>query len=67
MSIHKTSPPELIGAATACKILGIHRVTLTRWIAEGLVPVVTKMPSKNGAYVFDRAEIERLSAERRAS
>lgn len=57
--------PELIGAARACKILDdIHRTTLTRWVAEGRLQPVSKLPGKNGAFIFDIADVERLQAER---
>lgn len=52
---------ELIGSAEAAKILGIARTTLTRRIAAGVVCPASKLPSATGAYVFDRAEIDRLA------
>ena len=56
--------PDLIGSAEACTILGdIDRGTLVRWIAAGKIAYVTKLPGETGAYVFDRAEVERMAAE----
>jgi predicted site-specific integrase-resolvase len=54
---------DLIGSAEACEILGIDRATLVRWIAASKIAKVTKMPGQTGAYVFERAEIERAAAE----
>jgi len=56
--------PDLIGSAEACSILGgIDRATLVRRIAAGKIAYVTKMPGETGAYIFDRAEVERLKRE----
>jgi predicted site-specific integrase-resolvase len=56
--------PDLIGSAEACSILGdIDRGTLVRWIAAGKIAYVTKLPGGTGAYVFDRAEVERVKRE----
>lgn len=53
--------PDLIGSAETCSILGdIDRGTLIRWIAAGKISYLTKLPGETGAYVFDRAEVERV-------
>ena len=57
-----TTQSDLIGSAEACRILGVHVSTLTRWVATGEVKAAHKLPSKNGAYLFARAEIERKAA-----
>lgn len=63
-----TDPPDLIGSKDACQILGdIDRTTLTRWVKDGRIPTVGKLPGKSGALLFDRAvieaEAERIAAE----
>ena len=56
--------PDLIGSAEACRILRIHPATLTRWAAAGTLKPAHKLPGKNGAYLFRRADVEALVAER---
>lgn len=53
-------PRVLIGSSEVCEILGIDRGSLVRRIAAGKIPVVSKLAGQTGAYVFDRAEIERI-------
>lgn len=64
------SPPELIGSADVCALLGIERSTLIRWVQLGQVKYTIKMPGKSGAYLFDPEYIARLveaqNAEQRA-
>lgn len=59
--------PAPMSSAEACKELGdIDRSTLSRWVALGLIVPAYKLPGRNGAFVFDRAEVERVKAERAA-
>ncbi|MFC8733588.1 helix-turn-helix domain-containing protein [Luteimicrobium sp. NPDC057192] len=51
-------------SATACSMLGIDRSTLVRWVQDGRITPAFKYPGSNGAYLFDRADIERIQAER---
>jgi predicted site-specific integrase-resolvase len=60
---HMHDNDELIGSADACRILDIHPATLGRWVASGKITAASKLPKKNGAYVFRRAEVERLASE----
>lgn len=61
-------PTDLIGSAESCRILGdVNRTTLTRWVAEGRLAAATKLPGANGAFLFHRAEVERLARERSAA
>lgn len=60
----------LIGSAEACEILGVHRATLIRWTEQDKLTPVHRNPGLTGAYVFRRADVERLRdelADRRAS
>lgn len=59
-------PPELIGSAEACEVLGIDRSTLSRWVKDGLDYRV-RLPGRNGAFLFDRAVIEAKKREREPS
>lgn len=59
-----TSNGELLNSAEVCAQLGIDRSTLTRRVAAGRVPYAGKAPGVRGAYLFHRADIERLAAER---
>lgn len=58
------TPPDLIGSTEACRILSIDKATLTRWVAAGTIQSAHKLPGRNGAYLFARADIEALQAER---
>jgi excisionase family DNA binding protein len=56
--------PPAIGTAEACEALGVSKDTLIRMAARGDITPLHKMPGVNGAYVFDRAEIEELAARK---
>lgn len=65
LPLMRTTPLPLIGSAEACRILGdINRSTLTRWVADGELPAAGKLPGKNGAFLFDRGDVEALAAQR---
>jgi excisionase family DNA binding protein len=55
---------DLIGSAEAARILGIDKPTLTRWVAAGRITPAHKLPGKNGAFLFHRADITALANER---
>lgn len=56
-----------ITVAEAADILRVNRKTVLRRMAAGLLKPTQKLPGETGAYLFDRAEVERLAVERRAS
>jgi excisionase family DNA binding protein len=56
-----TRQADLIGAKEACRILDIHRGTLTRWVAKGRLRPAHKVPGRNGAFQFCRTDIEALA------
>lgn len=60
------SHTDLIGSSEACRILRVDKSTLSRKVADGTLTPASKMPGRNGAYVFHRRDIERLR-ERRAA
>lgn len=55
--------PDLIGSKEACRILDVDRATLMRWVQSGRLSAATKLPGKNGAFLFDRAVINELASE----
>lgn len=66
MLTYMESASDLIGSAESCRILNVHPATLGRWVAAK-PPILTPAyqgPGKNGAYVFRRADIEELAAQR---
>lgn len=59
--------PAVISTNEACEILdGINRSTLKRWVDDGKLVALRKLPGETGGYLFERAEVERLAAERTA-
>jgi excisionase family DNA binding protein len=61
-TMHKPEP--FIGAAEACQLLDIHAATLGRWVKSGALTPAHKLPGKNGAYLFNRGDVEALAVER---
>ena len=57
---------NLIGAADAARILGITREGLAVAVRKGRVPVLTRI-GKRSTLVFDRDEVEREAAARKAA
>jgi predicted site-specific integrase-resolvase len=51
---------DLIGSLEAADILGINRNTFNRWCVRGKVPIYLTAPSKVGARLFRRTDIEAL-------
>lgn len=60
------SDSTLIGSDEASDIIGVHRATLLRWVADKVIKPAHQLPGANGAYLFERADVERLAAERAA-
>ncbi|MET3449782.1 hypothetical protein [Curtobacterium sp. 1544] len=57
-------PGQLIGAAQACAILHIDRSTLSRRIRDGKLVPLAQLDGPNGAFVFDRTDVEGLARVR---
>ena len=53
---------DLIGTTEACRLLGIDRSTLSRWVAarEPRITPALQLPGPNGAMLFNRADVEAL-------
>ena len=60
MLVHMETTGDVIGSREACQILQIDKSTLSRWVSAGKVNPLVKMPARNGAMVFARADIEAL-------
>ena len=54
---------DLLTSAEVAERLGIDRGTLSRWVQAGQIKRAMKLPGKNGAALFDPAEVERALAE----
>ncbi|BBH17468.1 hypothetical protein Back2_17550 [Nocardioides baekrokdamisoli] len=55
-----TSETEMVGTAEMTAALDVDRATVARWVQRGIAQPAGKLPGPNGAYFFDRSEIERL-------
>lgn len=55
---------ELVGSAEVCRTLEINPSTVSRWVEAGRLTPAHKLPGRNGAYLFRRADIDTLVAER---
>jgi predicted site-specific integrase-resolvase len=55
--------PDLIGSAEVCRLLHKNQATIGRWVTSGRLTPVHKLPGKNGAYLFNRTDIEQLRTE----
>lgn len=57
-----------ITASETCRIIGISRSTLTYWMLTGKIAPAGQIGSPGQsrplAHLFDRADVERLAAER---
>ena len=64
-----STPPDLIGAREACRIIGISRSTLTYWMLTGRIQPAQTIdgPDRAVAHLFDRGAVERVAAERRSA
>lgn len=60
----QTTDKDLVGATEATEILGVGKDTLIRMIARGVITPRQKLPGPNGAWLFTRAEVQRVAAER---
>lgn len=57
-------PQDLVGTAEVCRLLEVNPATVGRWAASKKLPPAHKLPGKNGAYLFHRADVEKLAAEK---
>jgi hypothetical protein len=58
-------PSDEIVTREALDILGItDPSTISRWVQLGKLKPARKLPGKNGPFLFHRADVEALAAER---
>lgn len=62
--IPQTPIDRLIPTSEVAALLSIHVATVVRKAQAGEIPFAVKLPGETGAYLFDRAEVERLARER---
>ena len=55
---------ELMDTRQVAKAAHVTVPTVTRWVADGNLKPAHKGEGLRGAYVFDKAEVERWLAER---
>lgn len=56
---------KLIGSRVASRLLDVDRVTLIRWVKAGKIePVERLSDTPTGAFLFNRADVEKLVRDR---
>lgn len=63
MTLANSRNLDVIGTSDAAKILDVPTRTLLWRTTQGQVPFAQKLPGRNGAYLFNRSEIEQLAKE----
>lgn len=58
---------DLIPTAEVAQILCVDTSWVLRLVSDDRLKPEMKLPGRTGAYLFDRAEVERLAAERRSA
>lgn len=61
------SAGDLITTTEAATVLGYTVAWTNKLAASGRLPVAHKLPGRTGAFLFDRADIERWATTRAAS
>jgi len=56
---------DLLTKSEAAEYLGVDTSTISRWLTQGKITAAKKIPGRSGGYIFDRAEILRVAAERK--
>lgn len=57
---------DIVMSAEGASILGVSQATFNRMAQRGEIPSVGKANGATGPRLFDRSEIERIAAERKA-
>jgi predicted DNA-binding transcriptional regulator AlpA len=58
---------QTITTDEVARMLGKSKASVKRHAANGLLPIIGKIDSRTGAYLFDRGAIEAIAAERGAA
>lgn len=56
------APSQVIGTRAVAAMLGVTAATVTRRVKAGTLPVLAQLDGRQGALVFDRADIEAITA-----
>jgi excisionase family DNA binding protein len=62
-----TESSTLVGTSDVMEMLGVSRDTVVRMVARGALKAVHKMAGPQGAYLFERADVERLARDKEAA
>lgn len=58
-----TSSADLLTSTEASEVLAVNRRTIQRLANAGTLPIAKKSPGRTGAFLFTRADVERLRDE----
>lgn len=61
------TPSDLVASQVVCARLNIDRSTLSRWVTAGRITPAIRLPGKNGAFLFNPADVDRLEREMTAA
>jgi excisionase family DNA binding protein len=59
-------PDQLLTTTGVALLLDVHKSTITRWVAAGKIAYVQKLPGRNGEFLFDPVEVERVRLDYQA-
>ena len=63
--MHTAPPPDEVTTREALEILGLgDPSTVSRYVSVGILAPSRKLPGRTGAFLFRRADVERLAAKR---
>lgn len=62
-----SSTPELMSTVDVAKHMGVHVVSVCRWVTQGKLHPVYKSEGQRGFYMFTGIEVDRFKKEREAS
>lgn len=54
-------PNDLLATVQVCERIGIDRSTLSRYVQLGRIKPTMQLPGRNGAMLFDPADVEALN------
>lgn len=56
-----TTPPlRAVASKDVCLALDINRSTLTRWVEQGKITPIYRLPGDRGAFLFDPNDVEAM-------
>ena len=60
-------PMDVMTTGRAARLLDVSTETIRRWARDGKLKPLSEVDGMNRAMLFDRADVERLAAERSAA